>query len=147
MSVRSAERINHTCSLKNAWECYSEEAKKGPRNDQMWFEIRAKSLPRRSPKPRNCSGSNKKRILLGGPHIRVAKGPPQGLQERLRARSQVLQNASESLPRGVLQVEILKAQFLIHVLYGVHVFDKPRTPFKHTKRGKNASKTSTSASW
>ena len=29
MSDRSAEHNNHSCSLKNACECYSEQAKKG----------------------------------------------------------------------------------------------------------------------
>ena len=103
----------------------------------LWKVSESKKLP----------WQQKKRILLAGPPVRFAKGPPQGLQGRLRGRSEVLQNASKSLPRGVLQVEALKTQFLINVLHGIHVFEEPKALLRQRKTIRNGFGTSTGESW
>ena len=141
MRYRSAERNNHSRSLKNACECYSEQAKKSFGTLKCGSKYRPKT---------SLEGLRKQEIAVAAKKANFAgrhPGRPQGLQGRLRGRSQMLQNASKSLPRGVLQVEALKTQFLIDVLHGIHVFEGPRALLRHPKTIKNWSGTSTGESW
>ena len=50
----------------------------------------------------------KKRSLLTGTPVRLAKGTPNGLPERLREQPQPLQDASKVLRRGVLEAKTQK---------------------------------------
>ena len=141
MSDRSAERNNHSCSLKNAWERYSEQAKKGFGTLRCGSKYDLKA---------SLEGFRKQEIAVAAKKANFAgrhPGRPQGLQGRLRGRSQMLQNASKSLPRGVLQVEALKTQFLIDVLHGSHVFEGPTVLLRHPKTIRNGFGTSTGESW
>lgn len=72
--------------------------------------------------------SLKQQLQTRRPHVKGLKRHPQGFWKTIWKQFQLVQNASNALPRGLLELGILKAWFFKDVLYGINGFDNSNNP-------------------